>query len=103
MEEVQPSFRAFVARTFGDEGRAWLASLPDLLTELSSRWRLTLGPELPGGLLSYVRAAVTASGAPVVHGNRRPGRRARLDALVAAAGLPRERVRDWAGIVGVHG
>jgi len=28
--------------------------------------------------------------------------RARLDAMVAASGLPRERVRDWAGIVGVH-
>ncbi len=38
-----------------------------------------------------------------VHGNRRPGRRARLDAIVAATGLPRRRVRDWAAIVGVHG
>ncbi len=38
-----------------------------------------------------------------VHGNRRPGRRARLDAIVAATRLPRERVRDWAAVVGVHG
>ena len=38
-----------------------------------------------------------------VHGNRRPGRRARLEAIVAATGLPRERVRDWAAVVGVHG
>ena len=38
-----------------------------------------------------------------VHGNRRPGRRARLDAAVAATGLDRERVRDWAAVVGVHG
>jgi streptomycin 6-kinase len=38
-----------------------------------------------------------------VHGGRRPGRRARLDAIVAATGLPGERVRDWAAIVGVHG
>jgi len=38
-----------------------------------------------------------------VHGNRRPGRRARLDAIAAATGLPRERVRDWAAVVGVHG
>jgi streptomycin 6-kinase len=37
-----------------------------------------------------------------VHGSRRPGRRARLDAIVAATGLPRERVRDWAAVVGVH-
>jgi streptomycin 6-kinase len=38
-----------------------------------------------------------------VHGNRAPGRRARLDAIVAATGLDRARVRDWAAIVGVHG
>jgi len=38
-----------------------------------------------------------------VHGNRRPGRRARLDAIVDATGLPRDRVRDWAAVVGVHG
>jgi streptomycin 6-kinase len=37
-----------------------------------------------------------------VHGSRRPGRRARLEAIVAATGLPRERVRDWAAVVGVH-
>lgn len=37
-----------------------------------------------------------------VHGNRRPGRRARLDALVEL-GFDRARVRDWAAIVGVHG
>lgn len=38
-----------------------------------------------------------------VHGNQRPGRRARLDAIVAATGLSRERVRDWAAVIGVHG
>ena len=38
-----------------------------------------------------------------VHGNRRPGRRARLEAIVAATGLERERVRDWAAVIGVHG
>jgi streptomycin 6-kinase len=38
-----------------------------------------------------------------VHCRRRPGRRARLDDIVAATGLPRARVRDWAAIVGVHG
>jgi len=38
-----------------------------------------------------------------VHGNRRPGRRARLEAIVAATGLPRDRVRDWAAVIGVHG
>lgn len=38
-----------------------------------------------------------------VHGERRPGRRARLDAIVAATRLERARVRDWAAVVGVHG
>ena len=255
-ELVQPGYRAFVTRVLGDEGRAWLAQLPGVLEELGTRWRLELGDELPGGLLSCVRAATLEDGAaailkigawprthdeiralrvwsgrgaprliaadeslrallleriapgdhpgdaqadavatvlaaihasspagfptlgatvhrridnavrdgrasaqkadwartradelernapaPVlvhgdfdernllrchlrglcaidplpcagdpcydaaywVHGNRRPGRRARLDAIVAATGLPRKRVRDWAAIIGVHG
>lgn len=38
-----------------------------------------------------------------VHCHRRPGRRARLDEIVAATGLPRGRVRDWAAVVGVMG
>ena len=37
-----------------------------------------------------------------VHGNRRPGRRARLDAIVGL-GYDRARTRDWAAIIGVHG
>jgi streptomycin 6-kinase len=255
-EVVQPGYRAFIVRTFGKEGRQWLDELPSLLAELSERWRLSLGEELPGGLLSCVRAATTEGGratvlkigawartgdeisslrawagrgtpellaaderleamlleriepgthpddpaagdvalvlealrvpAPAglptleqvvawriddaerggrasphkikwarataerlfgdapppvlvhgdfdernllvcahrglcaidplpcagdpsydagywVHGNRRPGRRARLDAITEATGLPRERVRDWAAVVGVHG
>jgi len=41
-----------------------------------------------------------------VHANGRPGRRARFDAMVAALGLSRDdgsRLRDWCGIVAVHG
>ncbi len=66
MEAAPSGFRAFVARTFGDEGRAWLASLPALLDDLSVRWRLRLGPELAGGRLSYVCEVVTADGTPAV-------------------------------------
>jgi streptomycin 6-kinase len=65
VEEVLPGFRAFVARTFGDEGRDWLARLPALSSELALRWRLELGAELPGGVLSCVLAA-TRDGEPVV-------------------------------------
>lgn len=257
MEEVRSGFRAFVARTLGDEGQAWLRALPGLRDEIAAAWRLELGPELHGGLLSYVCAVTTDGGGiavlkmgppwprvrhevaalrtwdglgapallrtdearhallleritpgvhaapgepaavarvlhalhvppppglpplaetvsrrlsraaeedraspeklawatatvaelerdpppPVllhgdfdernllvcakrglcaidplacvgdpaydaaywVHANRRPGRRARLEALVAATGMPRGRVRDWAGVIGVHG
>jgi streptomycin 6-kinase len=38
-----------------------------------------------------------------VHANGARGRRARLDGIVAASGLDRERVRDWAAVAGVHG
>jgi streptomycin 6-kinase len=65
-ETVEEGFRSFVARTLGDEGRAWLDELPRVVAELEHRWRLTLGRELHGGLLSYVRAAKTRNGRPVV-------------------------------------
>jgi len=38
-----------------------------------------------------------------IHANRRPGRRARFEAMVAATGSDRQRLRDWCGIVAVHG
>lgn len=66
MEEVRPGFRAFVARTFGEEGRAWLAGLPELSALAAERWGLRLGDELPGGVLSLVRAVTTADGSAAV-------------------------------------
>jgi len=38
-----------------------------------------------------------------IHANRRRGRRARFEAIVAATGFDRRRLRDWCGIVAVHG
>jgi streptomycin 6-kinase len=38
-----------------------------------------------------------------IHANRRPGRRARFDAIAAATGLDPRRLRDWCGIIAVHG
>lgn len=38
-----------------------------------------------------------------VHANRRPGRRARFDAIAEAAGLDRDRLRDWCAVIAVHG
>jgi streptomycin 6-kinase len=66
VEEVTSGFRAFVARTFGDEGRRWLADLPALREEIAARWQLELGTELRGGHLAYVCEAVTADGVEAV-------------------------------------
>lgn len=38
-----------------------------------------------------------------VHANRRPGRRARFDAIADALDLDRGRLRDWCGVIAVHG
>jgi streptomycin 6-kinase len=66
MTVVEPSFRAFVARMFEDEGRAWIAGLPETLAALAAEWELELGPELPGGLLACVREAKSADGTPAI-------------------------------------
>lgn len=38
-----------------------------------------------------------------IHANGRPGRRARFEALADATGLDRTRLRDWCGVIAVHG
>jgi streptomycin 6-kinase len=63
---VAETSEAFLARHFGDEGRAWLATVPALLEQLAAEWELTLGPPLRGGLLAVVREATTAEGERVV-------------------------------------
>jgi streptomycin 6-kinase len=65
-EEVQPTFRAFVARNLGEQGERWLAGLPALVAELTDVWELRLGAELPGGVLALVREAATADGRDAV-------------------------------------
>ena len=86
---AQPDFRAFVIELQGDEGRAWVASLPEVLGQLAASWALELGPELPGGLLSCVVSATTAAGEPVVVKLPSPWDRG-VD--------ERECLRRWAGI-----
>jgi streptomycin 6-kinase len=65
-EDVHPGYRAFVARIGGDEGRAWIASVPEKLAQAARHWELELGPELPGGLLACVVEARTADGREAV-------------------------------------
>jgi len=85
---VEPGFRAFVARVYGDEGRAWIASLPELHSTLAGRWQLELGPELPGGLLSCVREARLPDGSEAVlkAGAPHPRTRGEIPALRAWRG-----------------
>ena len=64
--EVVETFRSFVARHLGAEGRAWLDGLPALVAEVAADWRLELGQELTGGLLAYVVEARTAEGEQAV-------------------------------------
>jgi len=55
-ELVHETFRSFVARQLGEEGRAWLDALPALVDEVAREWGLELGPELVGGALAFVCA-----------------------------------------------
>ena len=54
------------AESLGDEGRAWLSALPDLVAELESRWSVRVHRSLGGGTSAFVGAARTADGRPVV-------------------------------------
>lgn len=53
-ELVHETFRSFVARQLGEEGRAWLDGLPALVGAIADEWKLELGPELVGGVLGFV-------------------------------------------------
>jgi streptomycin 6-kinase len=87
-EVVEPGLRAFTVRTFGDAGRAWLATLPEIVRELATRWELELGRELPGGLLACVCEATTAAGSRAVLKVGAPWSRS-TDEIAA--------LRSWAG------
>lgn len=84
-EVVAQSFRAFVSRRLGAEGRAWIAALPELHATLASRWKLELSPELPGGLLSCVRSASLADGSPAILKIGAPWPRTRHEILALRA------------------
>jgi streptomycin 6-kinase len=62
---VQPVVR-LKAGSLGDAGRRWLAGLPDLVSELETRWSVRVERSLGGGTSAFVGAARTAEGLPVV-------------------------------------
>jgi streptomycin 6-kinase len=59
---VRATSTAFIARHFGAAGRAWLDRVPALLETYAARWRLAVGEELRGGLLSRVFAVQRVTG-----------------------------------------
>jgi len=50
----------------GERGEAWLAQFPALREQLARRWRLTIGPPLPGLSYNYVAPAIDEQGREVI-------------------------------------
>lgn len=48
--------------TGSDEGRRWLAALPDLISAAARRWSVEMGDPYRGGRVSYVAPATAADG-----------------------------------------
>lgn len=63
---ADPGFDNRVIAEFGDRGREWLCSLPDLLSDLGSAWRFTLTQPVSDLSVNYVSYCTTADGAECV-------------------------------------
>ncbi len=75
------------AELLGPEGQAWIDSLPDLVSDLASRWAITIEADLAGGTEALVLAAITHDGMPVVLKLGQPGSLAQeIRALEIAGG-----------------
>lgn len=66
VSDVPSEVACQVVEWFGDDGRAWLAALPNLTADLATRWRLSLGPVYPNGSHALVVAVTRADGQPAV-------------------------------------
>ena len=65
MIELDPAFRQRMIDVFSDDGRSWLARLPDILDEYTRRWEITLEPPFPLSY-NYVAPATRADGTRAV-------------------------------------
>src|SRR5258708_37667842 len=63
---LDESFERFVARHFGERGRAWLDTLLPVIGRPASEWDLTAENFLPGGLTSCWVTARNREQRPVV-------------------------------------
>ena len=50
------------AELLGAEGQAWIDGLPDLISDLESRWGIRVESDLAGGTEALVLAASTSDG-----------------------------------------
>jgi streptomycin 6-kinase len=77
-----PEFVRQKAASFGKEGEAWLAGLPEVITHLEQRWSVTVGEALSGGTAAFVARARTADGGEAVLKVSLPDPHFRLQAQV---------------------
>jgi streptomycin 6-kinase len=63
---VLPTIVRRKAEALGYLGQAWVAGLPDLITDLERRWSVRVGQPLAGGTSGYVARARTRDGLDVV-------------------------------------
>jgi streptomycin 6-kinase len=85
---VDVAFRERIESVFGDDGRAWLRALPELLETFAKQWQLTLGEPFMPLNYNYVVAAKRADGSDAVlkMGVPRDDLRFELEALRHYAG-----------------
>ncbi|HEX6607931.1 MAG TPA: aminoglycoside phosphotransferase family protein [Chloroflexia bacterium] len=79
MTEIPENFARTMGEVYGEEGRAWLERLPDLLAACARRWRLTVGPPFVPLSYNYVAPATQADGTSVVLKVGYPGRELRTE------------------------
>lgn len=66
MQALSAHFTEQIARTFGDEGRAWLADLPRLVDHYTAHWGLAVEGSFSNLSYNYVAPARRADGTAVV-------------------------------------
>lgn len=65
IRDLPPQLLEKVHRFFGDEGRAWLPRLPDILDRCREKWGLRTGEMCPDMSINYIEFTHTSEGMPV--------------------------------------
>lgn len=98
---VPPALARKIEDVFGDQGRLWLANLPNLLDECAGRWSLQIGPPFDLSY-NYVVPVVRADGTEAVLKLGVPGREllTEMTALENYAGRGSARLIDSDAVQG---